>query len=549
MTLHSNTRVRLSIVLALCIALAVVATACGMDTPPTTGTETAPPRSTGGLLGTMFYHGPTSLETRILSSDVIARVELVSASQVVERLSDYPTEGDTSYVKALEFKFKALEYLKGSGGNKLVAVAYDREGRYETEEGAAASAEDFLSVRDTRWDDREAIVFLWDDHLYVPSTKKADRYSLGALRYFAFGGDNYTIASRHNRMWLPAASANALAGVIAAIASGGGEQRFLLEAPNDEASVLARSAQGGTDETQTIALSELKERIAEVEKEVKAGDGSEEYWECVQWKYMSEGRVRYIIERDGEYYHNVHDVALASGDPAGSHIYTWHFYGGGSPTDPAKYKAEDWIGGRDGKLFSADLGTAHTARPLPEGEYRLYFSVIGSPYNICDGLSEEEKKRHEFIVTVTAPSGTLHEAFFDPEDIGASVGADSYYGVLEPAQFTAEGDDTTTIQRIAWNSNRAWIELSTSTTSLTDHHIDFIEIDGSVGLRLDFDDATATTTEDGAHTLVWGVCDQPWTAGDKLMVRMSLSEESLTGATNDTSCNGIPIDTDIRTTE
>ena len=77
-----------------------------------------------------------------------------------------------------------------------------------------------------------------------------------------------------------------------------------------------------------------------------------------------------------------------------------------------------------------------------------------------------------------------------------------------------------------------------SSPSLAGHHIDFIELDGSVGLRLDFDDATAVTTEGGGQALVWGVCAQPWAADDELMLRISESGESLTGATNDTTCDG-----------
>ena len=549
MSLRLRLSRRLYVFLGVLILLASALVPVVLYVGSSTSTETAPPRSTGSLLGTMAYHGPTSLETRIVSSDIIARVKLVSATQVVERLSDYPSEGETSYAKALEFKFEALEYLKGSGGNELVAVAYDREGRHETEEAAAASAEDFLSVRDTRWDDRDAIVFLWDDHLYVPSTKKEDRYSLGALRYFAFGEDNYTIASRHNRMWLPAASASTLAGVIAAVAPGGGEQHFLLEVPSNEGAVFGFS-ESQPSETQTITLSELKARIAEVEKEIKAGDGSEEYWECVLHKYVWEGEVRYrkeLLASQGEgYYHMRYDHTLASGQAAGSVIYIFElrhdYIAVHGETIPSKYEAMFQLGGRDKDLFDVEYpGEVSLARPLPTGEYKFYFNHTPKRFIVCDGKPEEERKRREHFVTVTAPDGTLHEAFFDPIAEGAALVADDFRGTLKPTDFSS-GGSTTTIRRIGWDSNRTWMELS-SATSLTGHHIDFIELDGSVGLTLDFDDATATSTDDGAHALVWGVCGQPWSAGDKLMLRISLSEETLTGTTNDSSCDGDSIDT------
>ena len=56
---------------------------------------------------------------------------------------------------------------------------------------------------------------------------------------------------------------------------------------------------------------------------------------------------------------------------------------------------------------------------------------------------------------------------------------------------------------------------------LTGYHMDFIAMDGSVGLSLDFDDATATTTEDGSNALSWSVTDSPWANGDLLMLRIS----------------------------
>ena len=57
-----------------------------------------------------------------------------------------------------------------------------------------------------------------------------------------------------------------------------------------------------------------------------------------------------------------------------------------------------------------------------------------------------------------------------------------------------------------------------------------------VALRLKIDDASQAANADSA-TLTWGVCSQPWEAGGKLMLRISESEQDLTGATNDTACS------------
>ena len=72
------------------------------------------------------------------------------------------------------------------------------------------------------------------------------------------------------------------------------------------------------------------------------------------------------------------------------------------------------------------------------------------------------------------------------------------------------------------------------------HHVDFIQGNGSVGLRLIFNDAVISPEANGEYILAWGVCAQPWDTGDKLMLRISASESGMTGATNDSSCDTTP---------
>ena len=82
------------------------------------------------------YTGETSLEERIALADVVARVSLQSVSSGVttayfaEDAPEHPT-----YVGHLDFNFRVLEYLKGSGGNELTAVVLvpgDPAGRSST---------------------------------------------------------------------------------------------------------------------------------------------------------------------------------------------------------------------------------------------------------------------------------------------------------------------------------------------------------------------------------------------------------------------------------
>ncbi len=292
--------------------------------------------------------------------------------------------------------------------------------------------------------------------------------------------------------------------------------------------------------TPTITLAGLKSRIAELQREINAGDGSEDYRRCVFNKYNKEREVRYTIKLDGEYYHYSTEHYLTSGSPAGSHVYSGPFAAEWLAThgdDPPSFylKGEDWLGGRDAGLFNAGYPvTVTTARPLPEGKYSFYYDSMHRSYAICDAMPQEEKERHELFVIVTAPAGMLHEAFFDPVAAGAAFTADGSNGQLEPAAFTDANGAPATIQRIEWESQQVRMEFSPS-VPLSGHHVDFIALDGSVALRLSTDDA-AQAVDGDKTTLMWDVCSEPWSADEKLMLRISESGSDLTGATNDGEC-------------
>ncbi len=100
----------------------------------------------------------------------------------------------------------------------------------------------------------------------------------------------------------------------------------------------------------------------------------------------------------------------------------------------------------------------------------------------------------EHIITVTAPEGTLAEAFYDPVADGAATTA------------------TTTVGTITWESGTVKATLN---LTVTGHILDFIALDGSVTLSLEVSDSTTTV-----GVLSWTVASSPWSAGDKLMLRI-----------------------------
>ena len=101
--------------------------------------------------------------------------------------------------------------------------------------------------------------------------------------------------------------------------------------------------------------------------------------------------------------------------------------------------------------------------------------------------------------------------------IGVAVGTDGTNGVLKPAAFTV-GGASATITSLEWESGVVTMTLNPS-ASLAGHAVDLIALDGSVSLTLSFDDATQS-----GGALTWSVANQPWNAGDLLMLRIGRGE-------------------------
>ena len=103
----------------------------------------------------------------------------------------------------------------------------------------------------------------------------------------------------------------------------------------------------------TITLGEIKTRIAGVAAKLGAGDGSEEYRECVRRTYQYDRHDRYSIESGGDGYSSrTLDRELASGLAASSVVYEESPVFGGLPDKKGKI----WLDGGDAALFSAELG-------------------------------------------------------------------------------------------------------------------------------------------------------------------------------------------------
>ena len=485
------------------IPVAALLLSCGLVTgindstiAPVTGEILA--GAPGGEIADPLYAGDSLVEEKIIRNPVIVRATMTSLS------SEVVTDAEGKHRIVLKFSLNVNEYLKGAGPSSIVAVWMDGT-PYNSSARANDAKAAILAERDNQWDDREAVIFLFDGADGFGSSldrqlRLADHFLL-ALGHRYFDDDRYSLHSTSNKEWLPAAGTSPT----------GDSQEFLLDVPPP---------------TETITLGELKVTITEVAAELDGGNGSEEYQECVLEKYRYMRNQRNWPEERGRPYTvwNI-DHTVVSGQPAGTVLDQAHAFG----VYPDS-KVIIWVEGRDSALFDTTDGNTTAsdtdgdgeydtieydlmvtlARPVPAGEYRFVLKENEIAFKLCDFVIS-----NEWTVTVTAPEGVLHEAFFDPVADGSALAADSAIGVLEPASFVDAGA-TTTIERIEWEAGTAKMKL-TPHTALAGRVVDFIELDGTVSLSLVVD---AATVDAANNTLSWSVSPQPWDDGDKLMLRI-----------------------------
>ncbi|MDE2686460.1 MAG: hypothetical protein OXI16_03030 [Chloroflexota bacterium] len=476
----------------------------------------------------------------------------------------------------MEFRFEVLEYLKGAGDDEVVGIVLgSTSDMFNTKLGAQTMGGDLTRLHDTTWDNNEAIVFLSRKDT-IPETQHGERYFLGRKvgGSWEFFSDSYSIKSRHSKNWLPAidSGGTGAANGASSASQSRGEQRFLTGADSDEEHSLydvaaamksAASAEsqsiadiadyrvansayndalGSGGDASTLSVADLKDRIAEMEAEIAAGDGSEEYSSCVYEKYKWDREFTYTRnDKDPANRTNHTSNVVMSGLPAGT-AFGW---GDISDPHPAFFNTtpgftpdwEAWLEGADAHLFELEqMSIIKTARPLPRGIYRYYFNERSNDLALCDAYPQARRDWNLHTIEVYAPPDVYHEAFFDPVQIDGAVGTDGEYGVIEPAEFGELGEEKA-IERLVWQNGQVEIDIwAKHERSLKDQCLDFIRLDGSVSLRILVDDAVADSEEEET-TLIWGVCEQPWVDGDLLMLRIAESiPNDGVAATNDQEC-------------
>ena len=227
--------------------------------------------------------GETSLEERIANYPTVVKARMTSESiEVVAGAARL----QGNYYAAVKFHLAVSEYLNGTGADNITALWVPGD-EFGTRQEAEDALPDIRARRDTQWDNREAVFFLQDVPVNLIPTLQGDNH------YFLEDGssytDNYSLSSEYHKLWLPAAAA--ATGATGQSGTAGDGQEFLLAVPAGAAGASGASTPAGS----TITLGALKQRIAAVTAELNAGDGSEEYKECVRFKYRFDREDRYFI--------------------------------------------------------------------------------------------------------------------------------------------------------------------------------------------------------------------------------------------------------------
>ena len=463
---------------------------------------------------------PAGIDEQIFRSDIIVVASFLSAAAGVQTIPGGVGVRPT-YRPMQVLTFRAVQYLQGTGPTIFTVEVLDtrssiyNEGDlyegYLSSDDAMTEARQLIAERNTTWDDRPGVLFLQGPLSSAASStdtsgeasgasgeSSSKNYGFALFNFWSDGDFAYSVDT-DARAWLPASEASS--GGVGGQSGTAGNSEYITD--------------GAKSPPPVKTLTELKTRIAAIAAERAAGDGSEAYETCLYHKFRRDRAIR------AGWTPAVFDLTIDSGMPSGTHLhqvdslktyddpYNIYTQSGADAEMFQTIITDDDEDGSNGYYFDEA-----TARPLPQGEYTANFHQQIGKDVICNH-NPTDSNFIIYTVTVTAPAGTLHEAFFDPVTIGTAVGADATNGVLKPTAFTV-GETATQMTSLKWENNQASLTLSPH-ASLSHYALVFIELDGSVSLTLLGTDATVDSTA-GIHT--WSVTDQPWHGGDNLMLRM-----------------------------
>ena len=269
--------------------------------------------------------------------------------------------------------------------------------------------------------------------------------------------------------------------------------------------------------------------MSDIARELRANAGVADYEECIQgietWT-----RRKSELDSSGVLPHRSTIFDIASGAKRGTELMGGEIWGGGY----LEFKFE----GRDKHLFEIAVSdededsingfyvTASTIRPLPLGTYSLNLFDRADHFVACDYWPDEMSP---WTITVTAPSGTLHEAFFDPVELkNPSDGVGVRYS--PKTSFTLPDKTSVTLDYLYYTPGI--VKMGTTPHNALDgYELDIIELDGKVSSTFAFGGTRDTSA---AHE--WATCAQPWHDDDELMLRIRKAGTGSGSASTITPC-------------
>ena len=355
------------------------------------GTEL--PSGTGSVMPEFWpyaYFGLTTLEERVLYSDVILHAELKSVTAAGS------FRGHThGWLPLIQYEFEAIDYVKGMGAG-LVYVNVTFTGDYAANRHATfyyANERDAIEIAsheffddERRWDDKEALIFLNRYEAKIPQCD-SDRIKYGEVYGFALSEyyPEFELSSRYNRAWLPVVESESLLTPI----------EFHLSEPNHDEDY---------QEARTISLDAMRIMVNEFtdlkNKPTNVAHG--EYIDCLKAKYARLRENQATIETGG-YALNVHvprkpvKRILFDRVEAGRDLgMGWLALRYSDDTESNRRTIFSLVG-NDSHLFDIGVTIPYRYRQnesydlhifpvedLPIGVYRFQFTVQEPEFQLCD---------------------------------------------------------------------------------------------------------------------------------------------------------------------
>ena len=460
----------------------------------------APSATTSGV-----SYGPTTLEERILKSDVVVRARLQSKTPSQRSYFFQPFD-KRLYLSYVDFTFSVTETLKRTPiTTAVVELEATKRFNWEVEYGfsdTAAEAEqkarDWIANEyDAQWESRDAILFL----VQIENSPNYFRRSSGrpASVQYAFvgrspgsdgkvvnGQDSFSIASSINKVWLPATEVTASSSAS-----------FYLDAPSD------------SGDAPTTSLASLKTTVTTTEAMVNNAIAG--HRECLITKLHDQRMVRpagmaYVFQRAAESGQPVNTVV--SGGTSGSRQYEYiQLYGDTAHLFSAAFSDTDTdpTNGYD--------RTIKTTRPLPYGRYEVEVteqrqSMVPCGYIPAKGPNDAH---------CCCPRGHAARVILRPGDCRIRCRSGRHKRCAQ-ARVSATLSSITYESTSTGSGQAGTVKVEVDPDdALAGHIVDIIELDGTVSLSLYVADATVDEAND---TLSWSVASEPWEDGDLLMVRI-----------------------------